>query len=461
MKLVRSILSNLLTLLLSFLLALLILTQALQVEDPIRNQFLQIQVDFVGQPENSILLEPSRQTVQIFFEGPASEINQVTASDFSATIDLSGVPYGRSVSVPIQVQSKEPTIEIQGQAPEQTSVTLEQLVERDVPVELEVRGSVALGYTQGDPLIEPESITVSGTASQIEPLQFARVTVFLNNERETVRRSPQPIFYNNQGQVASVSGLEMETEQVEVTIPVNESAGFAEMFINVDLVGDPAPGYRLLDVNVDPPSVLVKGRPTQLRDLNWVQTEPIDITGLTEPFRSQVALALPEGISLTEVEEIFVDVEIEPLRTTSIFNRTPVVQGLAPDLEAEVETETVRVILFGPLPILNSLLEEEIQVVVDLFGLQPGSYNLEPDVIYPEQRDIELRSLQPAQVTVMITETQTTTAPITGTQPVTDTSLIPAPPELDAAGSDTAVPLFPILSPAAAAPPAGGFKQIL
>jgi hypothetical protein len=44
---------------------------------------------------------------------------------------------------------------------------------------------------------------------------------------------------------------------------------------------------------------------------------------------------------------------------------------------------------------------------------------------------------------------------------VTDTSLIPAPPELDAAGSDTAVPLFPILSPAAAAPPAGGFKQTL
>ncbi|MCA9959250.1 MAG: hypothetical protein KC443_09450 [Anaerolineales bacterium] len=427
MRFIRSIISNLATLVLSFVLALIIWFNAIQADDPVRSQFLQIPIDFVGRADNSILVTPTstRQFVQIVFQGPASIVDQLTVQDFTATVDLSQVPFGQEAPMPVQVQTKVTEVEILSQSTEQMTVHLEQLVTRDIPVTLDLRGSVALGYTQGEALIDPQFITVAGTASQVEPLDTARVTVFLSNERETVRRTPQPIYYNKQGRVASVSGLDLSTELVEVTIPINESAGFAEKFINVDLEGEPAPGYRVVNVEVDPPSVLLQGRPTQLNLLNWVQTEPIDITGLTESFSPQVALALPEGVTQAEVEEIFVNVTIEPFRTTSIFNRVPQVQGLDPELEATLSSETVRVVLFGPLPVLNTLLEDEVTVVVDLFGLETGTYSIEPDVDYPEQRGIELRSVQPAQVTVEITRRITIPTTITNTISTTTTSFLP------------------------------------
>ncbi|MCA9972326.1 MAG: hypothetical protein KC425_19020 [Anaerolineales bacterium] len=421
---IRALISNLATLLLSLILALIIWFNALQVEDPVRSQFVQVPIEFVGQPESSILVSPTttRQSVQLVYEGPASVLEALGAADFNAIVDLTQVPFGEDVFVPVQVQANSSDVTIQTQSIEQITVHLEQLVTRDIPVQLDIRGSVALGYVQGEPLVDPEFITVAGTASQVEPLDVARATVVLLNEREIVRRTPQPIFYNLQGRVASVSGLELSTEQVEVTIPVNESDGFAEKFINVDLVGDAAPGYRVVDVEVDPPSVLVQGRPTQLSALTAVRTEPIDITGLTETFQPQVALELPDGITLAEVEQIVVTVTIEPFRTTSIFSRTPQVLGLEEDMEIELSTETVRVVLFGPLPVLNALLEDEVTVVLDAFGLDEGVYNLEPDVDFPQQRGIELRSVQPAQVTVRLTRTLTTTTDITGTLPVTTTS---------------------------------------
>ncbi len=433
-RFLRSILGNIATLILSFVLAVIIWYNALQGEDPLRTQFLQVPIDLVGRPANSILVTPNtNQSVQIIFQGPSSIVTTLTDQNFSAVLDLSQVPYGEEVPVPVLVQSSDPEVTILSQSPEQLSIYLEQTVSREIPVELDLRGSVAIGYSQGQPLVDPENILVSGIASQVEALDVARVTVFLNNERETVQRTPQPIYYNRQGRPTSISGLDVSTEQVEITIPINESAGFAEKTINVDLQGEPAPGYRVVGVEVEPPTVLLQGRPTQLIALQWVNTEEIDVNGLTESFRPQVALSLPEGVTLAEVEEIFVNVTIEPFRTTSIFNRIPQIQGLDEELTAELETESIRIVLFGPLPALNALADEDVTAVLDLFGLEPGTYSLEPDINFPEQRGIELRSIQPAQVTVFITETVTTTLGLTGTAALTNTNtMLPHKPPVSA-----------------------------
>lgn len=414
-KFVGSILSNLFTFFLSLALAILIWINAQQTEDPLRSEILTIPVNIIGQPEGSILLDPApdRLSVQLVFEGPTSVVNEVTTNDFTATIDLSDIPFGTETRLPVAVQTKVPNITLRSQ-PLEITVLLEQLVTRKIPVILDVRGDVSRGYTQGEPLIDPPDISVSGPASSAESLDFARVTVFLNNNREDMRDTRQPIFYDQQGRVASVRALTLSDEEVNITIPVSESAGYAEKSIAVDLVGEPAPGYRILAINVLPLTVLVQGRPTLLNQLDRVQTEPIDITGLTEPFRQQVALALPAGITQEEVGEIFVEVDIEPLLTTDTYNPQVVVQGLDAGLEAAVDPESVRVVLYGPLPILETLLDEEVRVTVDLFGLVTGTYSLEPDVSFPD-RGIELRSIQPAQVTVEITRPLTITEGLSGT----------------------------------------------
>lgn len=411
----RSALSNLATLILSLVLATIIWANAVQGDDPMRSQFIQVPVQFVGLAENSRLLTPSQQNVQVVFEGRSSILRQMSGEDFQAIVELSNVPYGVETAVDISITTDTQGIRILSQSPEQVTVLVDQLMSRTIPVELEVRGTVARGHEAGDPLIDPSTITISGIASQVESLEFARITVFLNNDRETIVTRPQPIIYNRQGRIVSSGGLDLSTEQVEVTIPVNETAGVAERLITVSWSGEPAPGYRLLSVEVNPPSVLIEGLPTQLARINRVQTEVIDVTGLEETFQQQVVLDLPNGISLVEVEDIFVTIEIEPLLTTSVYNLEPELQRLAPGLQAQVRPEKVQIVLFGPLPVLNTLLEDEVHIRLDLLGLEVGTYNLPPLVDFPE-RGIELRSVQPNLISVEITELITDT--ITNTEAI-------------------------------------------
>ncbi len=400
----RETVTNIATLLLALVLAVIIWVSASEIEDPVRTRFLEVPLEYIGLPSGAALMgvDP-RQTIQIRLEGPDSALQELSPEDFSATVDLSQAPSGRQVSVDIDVVALKPGAEISFITPEQIDVVIEQQVTREIPIELDIRGSVARGHTQLSPLIEPPTIRVSGPESQVNQLNFALVTIFLNSAVETLVESSVPIFYDQSGQVASVSGLDRSVTEVTVTIPVEESAGFADKLITAKWTGEPAPGYRLLSVTVDPPSVLVEGRPAQVNNLATVETEPIDINGLTASFQQSAVLDLPPGIAVEpDQQTVTVNIEIEPILTTSTFIRIPGTRALRAGFESHVSPQQVRVVLFGPLPVLDALAESDVRVTLDLFGLGPGNYSIVPDVEVPD-REIEIRSVQPATVSVTIT----------------------------------------------------------
>lgn len=424
MKHTRTILSYLGSFLLALVLATIIWLNATRIQDPMTTQFLQLDVNFDGQPEDSILVSPDKQSVQLRIEGPQSVVNQVSMADFTAFVDLTETPFGESVFVPVEITTTDTNLDI-SPIPNEVEVLLEQQVSREIPVEVDIRGEVARGHVQGTPSIEPSSITVSGRASLIEPLDFALATVFLNDTLETTTAGHRPIFYDEQGRVASTADLNLSTEEVQVTVPVEESDGFADKLITVDWVGYPAPGYRLLSVTVEPPSVLVKGLPASINALTRLQTEPIDITGLTDTFTQQATLDLPAGVTLDQVEEVYVTIEIEPILSTDTREREVEILGLREGMEASLEPEQVRVVLFGPLPLLDTVVADDVRVTVDVFDIISGTHSIQPNVDLPE-RGVEVRSIRPETIRVTITQTLTqaitNTNELTGTLPLTETN---------------------------------------
>jgi YbbR domain-containing protein len=462
MRLLRSILDNIVTLLVSVVLAISIWVIAVQAEDPLETRTYEVPVEAVNLPAGSLLLNTIQRTVQVQVEGPQSALTRLTSSDFNAVVDLSDAPQGES-SQPIQIQFSNEEIEpdqltIAESFPAQVAVNVDRLVSAEVPVVLTVNGSVARGLERSEAFTDPDFITVTGPSSRVNALAEARVTVFLENQREDAILSRRPVFYDQSGNVATIVGLTLDNEQVEAFVLVNELAGFANKPITVEWVGQPAPGYNLLDVNVTPDSVLVTGSPSDLEALRFVQTERIDISGLKQSFTQQVSLALEDGIELDEVVPIFVEVVIEPRLGTAEVDKVPELRALGEGYTVTVDVDTVTVVLFGPVPVLDTLVEDDVRVTVDLFGLEPGEYSLPPGVdVFAEE--IEVRSTDPAEVTVVITDVLTATngitdtVPVTGTVPVTETLGGPAgAPSLVTVHSGVPTTV-PYLAPQAPLPP--------
>ena len=114
---------------------------------------------------------------------------------------------------------------------------------------------------------------------------------------------------------------------------------------------------------------------------------------------------------MVDIQPLSVTGEIEPILTSSVVQRPVEVRALGDGLEAILDPEEVRVFLFGPLPTLDSLAEDDVRVTVDLLNLITGTHVVEPFVSVSAD-EVEVRSTQPAQITVIISGTITDTTDI-------------------------------------------------
>lgn len=89
----RDFLTNFTSFLLALVLAIAIWMNASEAQDPVRTRFLEVPLDIVGLPIDTVLAEANTRTsVQIRLEGPDSILQATSSADFTATADVSRVP---------------------------------------------------------------------------------------------------------------------------------------------------------------------------------------------------------------------------------------------------------------------------------------------------------------------------------------------------------------------------------
>jgi YbbR domain-containing protein len=84
--------------------------------------------------------------------------------------------------------------------------------------------------------------------------------------------------------------------------------------VRPDLEGEPAPGFVLTTVEVDPPRVWLQGARSDVLRLSEVVTETIDVSGLDKPTEREVKLSLGAGrVWKEESGPVKVKLQIDPV----------------------------------------------------------------------------------------------------------------------------------------------------
>ena len=446
------------TLFLSVLLAFAVWLIAIDQENPsIRQEYEQpilIEVRNMGEGLQS-LQDLTNRTAMLMLRAPQRTLESQQADDFSAVIDLAGLADG-SHEVQVDVTALNPDVEIIAHEPRQLRVQLEPVISKVVPVEVEVMDSAAFGYDWHEPLSEPAEVEISGPRTQVEQVRSVVAAVFLRNAKSQVEQV-RPLSPRN-AQNLEVDRVKVDPGTARIVVPVVQQPGRKEVVVRADVEGAPAPNYRLTGVKVEPPTVVLLGSPSALREVpGYVETTPLLIEGAIGEVRERLPLVLPENVSTLE-DSVLVTVDVAPLESSLTVTRHPVVQGASDDMRTTVSLEEVEVIVSGPLPRLELLSPEDVRVVLDVTGLLPGSHVVQPTVIVPE--GIVKEGVIPEAIEVLIesliTPTPTPEPVETPSTPVPETAEPPSTPdpgtgETPPAG-ETAVP-SPVPEPETTEPP--------
>jgi YbbR domain-containing protein len=411
LRIFRWFASNLGLLLLAFLLALVVWVAAVLAADPNEERTYIRQLEVVGQDPRLIFTSEIPAQVRITLEAPRSILDEITntPSLLSAWIDLTGLGAG-TYNVDTKVRWERDPVRLVRTEPATVSVSLESEVEKTLPVTIVIEGETALGYKKGTPFVDPDEVVISGRESQVNQVNEVRAALDIAGSGETIKASVPVVAVDEEGDL--VTDVTISPRVVTVTQPISLLGGFKNVVVKVVTTGQIADGYRLTNLSVTPLTVTVfSDNPLLINQLpGYVETEPVDLTGLNEDTEVRVDLALPTGVTLVGEQSVLVQISVAAIEGSMTISLPIEAMGLSPTLSATFSPPSVDVLVFGPLPVLDTLTQDSFRVIVDLTGLEPGIYQL-PVVIdlVPDQVKIESVLPETVEATIEVVPTATPT----------------------------------------------------
>jgi YbbR domain-containing protein len=402
MQILRWLWNNKGSLILAFVLALTVWVAAVSADDPTLEKAMDdpVPINYTLPREGLQVVGDLTQTARVTISAPRSVWEEISPETIHIEINLSQYDAGTH-EIKLDAQPDLRKLRIEGIEPASITVVLEHTLTKEFPITVTVIGDPAIEFDAKEVTFDPEKTLIIGPSSAVSRVVEVRSEIEITGARQNVEEEIPLTAYDQDGQI--VSDIEIEPETVFVTVPIEQSDRYRLVSVIPKIEGSPAYGYRIKSVLAFPELVQVTSSdPEAIAGLaGFFDTEPIDITGATDTVERRVFLDLPSGFAIVGNQTIMVQVVIETIESSLTFNLPIQVQGLAPDLAAELTPETVIITLTGPLVILEPMTPEDMHVFVNLVDLEVGSHVVTPEVIVP-QVEVEAETI-PSTIEVEIT----------------------------------------------------------
>jgi YbbR domain-containing protein len=359
-----------------------------------------VQIIPLNQPPGTVITNQLRDVEQIQYIAP-SDLGRLRAEDFRATVDLAGLRAdGTPVSVRVNVTPIDQRVTILSIRPPSIPVVLDQKVTKQVKVTV-IQSAPPDGLQVGDTVVTPKVVEVSGPSTAVNRVVEARVSVTIDASGVNVDRDVTPEAVDDSGEI--VTGIELDPSMVHVEIPVYQNLENKTVPVNPIVTGTPGAGFRVDRVSVEPLVVSIEGDQDQLVSLVSADTAPVSVSGATRDVTTEVAFALPTGVSVVGGPgTASVTVHIVPVTETRNFTAGLRLDGRRSTLEYEVSERVVLLTLFGSTADLDTLESSALVISLNVADLGPGAN--EVPVVPDLPSAVSVAAISPETVIVTVTE---------------------------------------------------------
>jgi YbbR domain-containing protein len=369
---------------------------------------LAVQIEVTGYPPESFLLTTIDPVTEIRYFAP-SGIRPIP-SDFEASIDISGVQPGSGPQrVPVNVVSIDDRITVVGVQPDRVTVELDRLGTKMIDVVVE-HDQAPEGLELGEIAVQPSRVEVAGPASVIERVVTARASVIIQPSGIDVDQDINLVPIDELGE--AVGQVDVEPRAAHVTIPVFSDRESRTLPVNPVISGEPAAGFEVAAVTVEPLTILVEGDADQLAELVRVDTALIPLAGVSSDRVVTVELDLPTGVLAVGDDLVNVSIELRPVTATRTFSAGVRLIGAGRGLSYSVDVDRLLVTIGGSVADLDRLSGSALVADLDVSGLEPGTETV--PVTFQLPTGATLVSSTPSSVTVIITATSPSPTPSSG-----------------------------------------------
>jgi YbbR domain-containing protein len=386
-----------------------------------RQTSFSVPVQVVNVPPG-LVVTTQAQTVKPWVTAPLSVFNRLRPENFTAQVDATGAVAGDNV-LPITTSTTDP--EVRSVQPDQPNLLLhlDDVREQVVPVRVNLLGQVAQGYSLGNTTVDPPRVTLTGAATLVGRASEAVVDVNIDHVTVSVNGAFTLRLLDDRGNDLKDLNLRATPQSVTVQVAITQQTLYKEVGIRPNIQGQPAPGYALDPVELNPPTTTLVGDSASLEAVSLVDTAPLDISGISSTVVRTVALAPPQRtLLLQDGQTVSVTLRVTPLQVTQTVRVPPSIINLSGTVQIGRPLDLVSVTIAGPAPALQNLTLNpgDFKVVVDASGKGPGRFTLDVRV-QQLPTGLTVQDYSPKQVQVDLIQAPPTATPIPPAPTVTPT----------------------------------------
>lgn len=318
------------------------------------------------------VLETSADTMSVTLSGTRSNVNKISEKDIVATVDLADAAKGRNeLKIYVRVPEK---VEIEETSINKLTVVVEGKKSKEVDIDVEYLGNFE---NEEEPItveMSRESVVVSGPASLVNKVTSVRADVAegkVTDTLKTIKSKLTPVDKTG----AEVKKVELSAKSVSVTA---ELARTKTVPLQVPITDDSSD--TLSKQTTVPKTITIKGKSSDLEDVNSITTEEIDITDVTENTSINLVPILPDNIQVSEQSNslvLVVKVQALSSKTFTFTGEDVDLAGLADELSAQVRSGKIEIVIRGTEAAVADIKKSDLVLTADLSDMDEGNHQVE------------------------------------------------------------------------------------
>lgn len=156
----------------------------------------------------------------------------------------------------------------------------------DVPVEFK---NIPPGLEIVNNTVKMISLNVKGQERFIRNLKPSDIRISIDLSKT---KKGDNVYYITRDDIKTPHGITVSNINPSSLKVTTEETLSKAVKVSPVIIGELEKGYSVRSVNIEPPTVVVEGSKSEVRKINKIKTEPLDITGITETFSQDLKLDL-------------------------------------------------------------------------------------------------------------------------------------------------------------------------
>ncbi|BDG34267.1 CdaR family protein [Saccharococcus caldoxylosilyticus] len=325
--------------------------------------------------EENLMVSGIPKYVNVTLQGPASIVKPTALQrNFEVYMDLTDLPLG-TYTVPIKYKDISDKLKVNIQ-PSTAKVTIREKVSKDfhVGVAFINKNKVPEGYAVEQPVVKPNSVMITGAKELIDSISSVTATVNLEGATDTITQESKVTVYDHSGRVLNIHA---HPSIVEVTVPIKSPSKTVPLKIN--RTGTLPEGVNIVKIKTVPDEVTIFGPKEKIDSIKFIDGLTIHLDEITEDRTLEMAVPLPEGVKSVDPSKVKIHIDVQKEETKTLKGVPIHVLGLGEPYTVEFidpKEQAMDVRLHGAPDILNDIKEDDVELYIDVSGLDLGEHEV-------------------------------------------------------------------------------------